>query len=91
MKTLNFKQFRLYTDIEHTQQMEIDLRKDLSNALYTNARGIAAHDLAFRIYRSDGAIEVSDEEVAILKDFINGGASAAVIDALNEQLEKQPT
>jgi hypothetical protein len=35
--------------------------------MYKNMNGIEAHDLALRIYRSEGDMEVSDNDVNLIK------------------------
>lgn len=66
MKKINFKNFGVYTGILKTKKDVIDVRKELADIIYTQAAGIVAHDLAFRIYKSDGEIEVNEEEAAII-------------------------
>lgn len=73
MKKINFKKFRLFTDISRTSTVEVDATKDLADVIYKTANGILAHDVAFRIYRSDGEIELSDEEQSFLTKFLEGG------------------
>ena len=68
MKTLNFKDFKLFTDISHVGHVVVDARKEFANAIYMSMNGIVAHDLAFRILHSEGGIEVSDEEESIVID-----------------------
>ena len=56
MKTLNFKDFKLFTDISHVGHVVVDARKEFANAIYMSMNGIVAHDLAFRILHSEGGI-----------------------------------
>ncbi len=69
MTTVNFKQFKTFTDITREKTSLVDVRKPLADALYKTANGIAAHDLALRIYRSDGEMELEDSDVQLLRDF----------------------
>ena len=69
MKKINFKQFKTFTDITREKTSLVDVRKPLADALYKTANGIAAHDLALRIYRSDGEVELEDSDVQLLLDF----------------------
>lgn len=67
--SINFKQFKLFKDISQTDSVTMDVSRDFSDLMYKNMNGIAAHDLALRIYRSSGAIELSREEAGILVEF----------------------
>lgn len=69
MKKINFKQFKTFTDITREKTSLVDVRKPLADALYKTANGIAAHDLALRIYHSDGKMELEDSDVQLLRDF----------------------
>lgn len=69
MKKINFKQFKTFTDITCEKTSLVDVRKPLADALYKNANGIAAHDLALRIYRSDGEIELEESDAQLLRNF----------------------
>lgn len=73
MKKINFKKFRIFTDITQENSVETDVTKDLADVIYKTANGIMAHDVAFRVYRSEGEIELSDDEVAFLTKFLEGG------------------
>lgn len=65
--TINFQRFKSYEDITQTTTREIDIRKEFADLMYKNMNGIEAHDLALRIYRSEGDMEVSDRDVEIIK------------------------
>lgn len=65
--TINFQRFKSFEDITQTTTREIDIRKEFADLMYKNMNGIEAHDLALRIYRSEGDMEVSDRDVEIIK------------------------
>lgn len=66
--------------------MEVDARKTVADVLYMQFSGIAAHDLAFRIYRSEGEMEVNDEEAELLTQL--GDRSTGVFrDSLHAALD----
>ena len=69
MKKIDLKRFHLFTDITKERTVEVDARKTVANVLYTKFSGIVAHDLAFRIYKAEGGIEVNEEEAALLSQF----------------------
>ena len=70
MKKIDFRHFKVFTDISQTKSTVTDVSRDLADSIYLNANGIVAHDLAFRIYRSEGSIELSAEELAFLEKFL---------------------
>ena len=72
MKTINFKEFRMFTDIRQVESIIIDYSVDFADLLYKNTNGIMGHDLALRIYRSEGPVSFNDEELSFLRDFITG-------------------
>lgn len=69
MAKIDFKNFKAYTDISQTNTIEQDVRKDFSDMLYKNLNGVVAHDVALRIYHSDGPVEFNDEELSIIIEF----------------------
>jgi len=73
MKTIDFRHFKMFTDIAQENVIEQDLHKDFADLLYKNVNGIVAHDLALRIYRSEKPVELSDDEIALLREFIKNG------------------
>ncbi len=81
-KSIDFSRFGIYTDISKSERREFDVRKEFADMLYTKVSGIAAHDLAFRIYRSGGRIELSDEEVSLIVNVSGQYCSGAFCDSL---------
>lgn len=71
MKTINFKNFTMFNDISKETSAIVDARRDVADNIYKSTNGIAALDLSLKIYNSTGAIELSDEEYALLEAFIN--------------------
>ena len=60
----------MFTDISQSNTVEVDVSRDLADHIYKEANGIVAHDLAFRIYRAEGEVELSEEEQNFLSSFI---------------------
>lgn len=86
MAKINFKEFKSFTDISHEQTQIIDIRKLLGNFIYTSANGIQAHDLAFRIYRSDGEVELDPSDVEMLERLAKT-MTPVFMDSLNENMK----
>lgn len=83
MNTINFKELELYTDIAKTNKVIVDSRKELSNILYNGCTGIVAHAVALKIYNSEGAIELTDEEKSLIIETVNKYCIPAFIDSIN--------
>lgn len=60
----------MFLDITQEKTQTVDVSRDLADTIYKNANGIVAHDLAFRIYRSEGPLELTDDELAFLTSFL---------------------
>ncbi len=88
MKKVNFKEIEI-TNISGTQKVKADGRSDFADLLYTSSNGIAAHALAFKIYESDGEIEVTEQEEAIIVSLAEQKCIPAFIDGLRKQLKTE--
>jgi uncharacterized membrane protein YcgQ (UPF0703/DUF1980 family) len=60
MKQINFKQIKVEIEIGNFQPQ--DFRKAIGNTLFSQARNIEMDELSRRIYSSDGAIDIPDEQ-----------------------------
>lgn len=67
MAKINFKQFKYFTDITQEHTDVIDVSRVFADMLYQRGSGIVIHDLALRIYRSKGEMELNQEELTILQ------------------------
>ena len=83
----NFKQFPVYTSIRKDMVVMQDVTFLISNAIYTNIPGIMAHAVAFKIYGSDGDIELTDEEARELSRW-SEMFSGIIADSLKDYIEK---
>lgn len=72
MKKINFAALQIATSIKMDEYITKDIREELANAMYQNARGIGYMALAMKIYKSDGEVELDDKEFKLLKDFGQG-------------------
>lgn len=86
--TIDFKNFQMFTDISQTSSVTVDVRRDFADMIYKNANGIVAHDLALRIYRSEGPIEVNQEEKEFLYAFAQRG-TPMFFDSFNANLKDE--
>ena len=59
----------MYKDIHQKETFVIDVSVNVSDLIYKNTNGIMGHDIALRIYRSDGPVAFNDEELQFLREF----------------------
>lgn len=76
MKKINFAALQVATSIKKDEYITKDIREELANAMYQNARGIGYMALAMKIYKSDNEVELDDKEFKLLKDFGQGFLSS---------------
>lgn len=88
MKKLNFKEIEI-SDISGKQKTTGDGREVFANILYTGCNGIAAHSLAFKIYESEGAIEINESEEALILSVAEQKCTPAFIDGIKKQLNNE--
>jgi len=86
MKTINLKELEIFTDISRRQQVRCDVRRDLANLIYREMHGIEALNLALTIHKSNGKVEITDDELRILTGAVERFGTAALIDALASQV-----
>lgn len=85
MKQIDFKNFKQYTDISHETTTTVDIRRGFADLLYKNVNGVAAHDLAFRIYRSEEPVTLNEEEEKIILQLAENGLPI-FMDSLKDNL-----
>ena len=85
-KTIDFTKFKMFTDISQEETVISNQRVEFADVIYKNVPGIAAHELAMRIYKSDGPMELSDEDLSILLPFVEQGFVPVFIDSFKANL-----
>lgn len=66
MKKIDFRNVVVYTDIQQTKKLVVDMHIDFANIIYQQGSGIQAHALAMKIYNSKGGEEYNDEECKLI-------------------------
>lgn len=84
---IDFKHFTVPTGINGLHKRTGDARESFADIIYTMVNGIRAHALAMKIYKSDGAVEYTDDEVKLIKEVADRMCAPNFIDGLNEQLK----
>lgn len=85
-KSIDFKHFRVFTDITQTKTEEVDVALEFSDMLYKKRSGIVAHDLALRIYHADGPVEFTQDELDALRPFVEEYFTPVFIDSFNANI-----
>jgi hypothetical protein len=67
MTKVNFKTIT-FKDIEDKEQL-FDCQKELGNAIYMQAANIEERDLGRKIYYANGDVELTDQQVEVVKRF----------------------
>ena len=63
----------MFVDIAQEDTRVVDVRREFADIIYKSVNGVVAHDLALRIYRSEGEIEVNPEEFGIMSQIAESG------------------
>lgn len=60
----------MWADIAHKDKIEADIRRDFADVIYKNANGVMAMDIAMKIYKTEGPVEFSLDEMEFLSIFV---------------------
>ena len=83
---IDFRKFRLFTDITQEKTKETDVSFKFADMLYKKCDGIMAHDLALRIYKSKDPVEFTQEELDALMPFVNTYFTPLFIDSFTANI-----
>lgn len=86
MKKINFKEFPMKKGLSSNDNTIIDIREEFANIIYNNVNGIAALTLAQKIYKSDGELEIDDDEESIIVNVVDQFCIGRLIDSLHSVL-----
>ena len=82
MKKVDFKNFPIRMHLGSDEVRKVDTRESIGNAVYHNAAGVRGLDLAMKIYKSEGVIELDDGEWDLLMNIANQTLIAPVVETL---------
>lgn len=85
-KTIDFRHFKVFVDITQEKTETIDIALMFSDMLYKRVNGIVAHDLALRIYKAEAPVEFTEQELEVLKPFVEENFTPVFIDSFNANL-----
>ena len=81
MKKIDFQHFKLSVGIADNNTLMVDVREELANLIYNNVSGIAALEVARKIYKSEGVTEFDEREMDVITKTIEGLGKASFIDS----------
>ena len=84
---VNFKQFPIYQGISKKMKEASDISESLANCIYSIVPGIRAHVLAEKIYSAEGNVEITEEEIAIIRA-ITTDLPGMYADSINDHLKE---
>lgn len=89
LKYIDFKRFELFCGISKKECLVQDCRESFADIIYLNGTGVACSTLAMKIYKSEGATEYSDEEIALMKRFVEAYGSVALNDSFDMNIKEK--
>ena len=87
MKKIDFQHFNLSVGIATDNTIMVDVREDLANLIYNNVSGIAALEVARKIYKSEDVTEFDEREMDVITKAIEGLGKASFIDSFRKAIE----
>lgn len=89
MKKIDFQHFRLSVGVANTNFTQTDVREGFADIIYKNASGIAALELARKIYTSEGETEFDDKEVKLIDAVVEQLTTPAFIVSYHKIFDEQ--
>ena len=87
MKKIDFQHFKLSVGIATNDTVMVDVREELANLIYNNVSGIAALEVARKIYKSEGVTEFDEREMDVITKTIEGIGKDSFIDSFRKAIE----
>lgn len=79
---IDFEKIEVYTDLDKSNKITANVRKEFANIVYQNGQGIAFHALALKIW--NGEKQYSDEEYELIMKIAEVFYTPCFIDALRD-------
>lgn len=87
-KTINFSRMKIFTGMSHRESIEQDVRETFADVIYRSCPGIAALELARKIYHSEGDTEYTEQEVNIIRQ-ASRMCTAQFIEAIEQLINSE--
>lgn len=79
---IDLTKFKIYTSIRKDAMVEVNIKNEIVDALYTSVSGMLAHSLTHKLYESEGEVELTNDELSIL-DALFSRSTCVMIDSWN--------
>lgn len=89
MAKINFQQFVMPNGISGKTTTSGDVRESFADIIYCNINGIRAHNLAHKIYKSEGETDYSDDEVRLMRSVLDEYCAPRFISGFNSVMAGQ--
>lgn len=83
---INFEHLEVFIDIEHTQCVCRNIKKDFANLIYTMGSGIECHALALKIFNGNADTEYTHEECELIKELCLKLCTPAIYESVSKLL-----
>lgn len=84
---INFEKFPCYTSVRKDEKIDVNIKFEIANLLYTSGSGISHGALAIKIYNSKGDEEYTEDECKILLGLCNK-LTPIFADSIKDLIEK---
>lgn len=74
---------KVYGDLKHETSVNVDIKDQLAELIYQKGTGLPAYALAIKIYNSNEDTEYTEQEFALIKQYVSNFCTPIIIDAIN--------
>jgi hypothetical protein len=85
---LNFKEMKIRAGIADKNCYLQDVRETFADVIYRGCNGIAALELARKIYKSDGEEEYTEQEIGLIRQAASL-CTPQFIESINEMIKEE--
>ncbi len=85
---IDFTKISVPKNVAKTEVQVMDLKEAFADAIYNNGPGVAAANLALKIYNSDESTGYDKNEVDLMKGIAKSVLKAAAMDGVLAAIEK---
>lgn len=89
MKKINFNTLKAHRHLGDNATTTINVRKLLTDVIYSGPFGMAGHALAHKLYETDGDVELSEEECQLVRTAAQSFNEPYAIDAILNAVRKE--
>lgn len=84
---VNFNKIPIFTGIDKSKTVLMDIRKDFADLVYKNGTGIEAHSLALKIYEGKEEIDIDEFERDTIIQYAEKHCTPIFMDSIKTYLQ----